>query len=85
VPVALALWERNRWAGAAWTAIFVARPILWPPWGQQREYGWSPLDHVVGNAYLLAALAFSIWAAVGLKTRDGSPATRTDAESTSGM
>ena len=71
VPVALALWERNRWAGAAWTAVFVARPIVWPPYGQHREYGWSPPDHVVGNAYLLAALAFSLWAATVLHRRAG--------------
>ena len=31
VPVALVLWERSRWAGVAWTAVFVARPIVWPP------------------------------------------------------
>ena len=66
VPVALVLWERSRWAAAAWTAVFVARPILWPPWASGREYGWSPLEHVVGNAYLLAALALSAWAAVTL-------------------
>ena len=66
VPVALVLWERSRWAGAAWTAVFVARPIVWPPYGQGREYGWSPLEHLVGNAYLLAALAFSVWAAATL-------------------
>ena len=59
VPVALVLWERNRWAAAAWTAVFVARPIVWPPWGQGREYAWSPPEHLVGNAYLLAALALS--------------------------
>jgi alpha-1,2-mannosyltransferase len=62
-PLALALWERSRWAGVAWTAVFVARPVLWPPWGEEREYAWSPLDHVVGNAYLLAALAVCAWAA----------------------
>ncbi len=63
--------SRSRWscgsepvASAAWTAVFVARPILWPPWGQGREYAWSPIDHVVGNAYLLAALTLSAWAAV---------------------
>ena len=66
VPVALVLWERSRWAGAAWTAVFVARPIVWPPYGQGREYGWSPLDHLVGNAYLLAALALSVWAAANV-------------------
>ena len=69
VPVALVLWERSRWAAAAWTAVFVARPIVWPPYGQNREYGWSPLDHLVGNAYLLAALALSIWAAATLNRR----------------
>jgi alpha-1,2-mannosyltransferase len=69
VPVALVLWERSRWAGAAWTAVFVARPVLWPPWGRGREYAWSPLDHAVGNAYLLAGLALSAWAAVALNRR----------------
>ena len=69
VPVALVLWERNRWASAAWTAVFVTRPILWPPWGQHREYGWNAPDHLVGNAYLLAALALSVWAAATLRRR----------------
>jgi alpha-1,2-mannosyltransferase len=71
VPVALALWERKRWAGAAWTAVFVARPILWPPWGQHREYAWGPVDHLVGNVYLVAALALSVWAAVALHRGSG--------------
>lgn len=66
VPVTLVLWARHRWLAAAWAAVFAARPILWPPWGDGREYGWSPLQHVVGNAYLLAALAFAGWAAVEL-------------------
>ena len=75
VPVALVLWERSRCAGAAWIAVFVFRPILWPPWGQHREYAWSPLDHIVGNAYLLAALALAVWAAVALRRtgRHGPP------------
>ncbi len=71
VPVALALWERNRWASAVWTAVFVTRPVLWPPWGRHREYGWGPPEHLVGNAYLLAALAFSVWAAAALHRRTG--------------
>jgi alpha-1,2-mannosyltransferase len=71
VPVALVLWERSRCAGAAWIAVFVFRPILWPPWGQHREYAWSPVDHIVGNAYLLAALALAVWAAVALHRRTG--------------
>jgi alpha-1,2-mannosyltransferase len=74
VPVALAVWERSRWAGAAWTAVFVARPVVWPPWGQGREYDWSPADHVVGNAYVLAAVALSVWAAATLSRRVGESA-----------
>ncbi|GAB3251143.1 glycosyltransferase 87 family protein [Nocardioides dilutus] len=76
VPVALVLWERSRWAAAAWTAVFVARPILWPPWGGGREYGWGPLEHLVGNSYLLAALCLCAWAASSLTRRsDQEPAT----------
>jgi alpha-1,2-mannosyltransferase len=63
VPVALALWDRSRWAAAAWAAVFVARPMLWPPGGGGREYGWSPSDQLVGNAYVVAALALAGWAA----------------------
>jgi len=70
VPVALVLWERRRWAAAAWTAVFVARPVVWPPYGQGREYSWSPPEHVVGNAYFLAALVVCAWAAIRL-TSDG--------------
>jgi alpha-1,2-mannosyltransferase len=66
VPVSLALWERSRWAGATWTAVFVARPFVWLPWGNQREYGWTAVEHVVGNAYLIAALALCSWATVVL-------------------
>ena len=80
VPVALALWERNRWAAAAWTAVFVTRPVLWPPWSQGREYGWSASDHLVGNGYLLAALALSVWAGVALASRARLPARRADIE-----
>ena len=62
VPVALVLWERRRWAAVAWTAVFVARPILWPPWGAGRELEWGALEHLVGNAYVLAAVALVVGA-----------------------
>jgi alpha-1,2-mannosyltransferase len=79
VPVALALWERSRWAWAAWVAVFVARPIVWPGYGEHREYSWGPVDHLVGNAYLLAAFALCIWAVIfasrGERTRNGRQST----------
>ncbi len=64
VPAALALWERQRWAAVVWTLVFVTRPIIWPPWGEGREYDWDALDHLLGNAYVLAALAVVTWAVV---------------------
>ena len=63
VPVAVLLWEHSRWAAVAWVAVFVTRPVLWPPWGEGRELDWSVPEHLVGNAYLLAALALTAWAA----------------------
>jgi alpha-1,2-mannosyltransferase len=81
VPVALALTERNRWATIAWTAVFVARPIVWPPYSQDREFGWGPADHLVGNAYLLAALVLCAWAAATLPRGVGLSAGRAVTES----
>ncbi len=66
VPVALVLWERSRWGAVLWTVVFVARPIVWPPWGQGRELDWRWFEHLVGNAYGLAALAVGIWAGLAL-------------------
>lgn len=71
VPIALVLWERGRLAAVVWTMVFVARPIIWPGYGAGREYAWTPADHVVGNAYLLAAVALAVWAAVRLRQRRG--------------
>ncbi|MFC7495282.1 MULTISPECIES: glycosyltransferase 87 family protein [unclassified Nocardioides] len=72
VPLTLVLWERSRWAGVAWAAVFVARPMLWLPWGEGREYEWRWVDHVVGNAYVIAALAVCAWAASGHGSFSGS-------------
>lgn len=76
VPVALVLWERSRWAAAGWALVFVARPVLWPPWGEGRELDWSPVEHVLGNGYSLAALALAGWAAFALvRGREQEPET----------
>jgi alpha-1,2-mannosyltransferase len=79
-PIGLALWECNRWAAAMWISVFVARPFVWPPWGESREYGWNLIEHLVGNAYLIAALVLAIWAAVRLGRRAGPLAGRPDYE-----
>ena len=50
VPIAVAVWERGRVAAVLWSAVFVARPVLWPPWGERREYGWRWYEHFYGNA-----------------------------------
>jgi alpha-1,2-mannosyltransferase len=66
VPVAVALWPHGRGWVVAWAAVFVARPVLWPPWGERRELAWGFLEHLVGNAYVLAAVGLVVWAAVRL-------------------
>ena len=71
VPIALVLWERARLVAIAWIMVFVARPIIWPGYGGGREYAWTPVDHIVGNAYLLAAVAFAAWAAGRFRQRTG--------------
>jgi alpha-1,2-mannosyltransferase len=63
VPITLAVWERSRLAAALWAGVFVTRPILWPPWGEKREYGWRWYDHIDGNAYVLASVALIGWLA----------------------
>jgi alpha-1,2-mannosyltransferase len=64
VPLSLALWERSRVICIGWTAVFVARPFVWLPYGEGREFAWSWLDHLVGNAYLISAVGLVAWAAV---------------------
>jgi alpha-1,2-mannosyltransferase len=56
VPLALALWPRSRTAAILWTAVFVARPILWPPWAERREYAWRWYEQIYGNGYVIATL-----------------------------
>jgi alpha-1,2-mannosyltransferase len=61
VPLALAVWEHSRVAAVLWAGVFVTRPILWPPWGDKREFAWHWYDHLDGNAYILAALLLTGW------------------------
>jgi len=66
VPIGLALWTYSRWASVLWTAVFVSRMFVWPPWRHGREYSWGLIDHIFGNAYLLAAFGVCLWAVVVL-------------------
>jgi alpha-1,2-mannosyltransferase len=63
-PLALVLWDRSRAVATAWVLVFVARPIWWPPDAESREYAWGPVEQLVGNAYVLAALVLAAWVAV---------------------
>ena len=75
VPLALAVWPHSRRVAVAWVAVFVARPILWPPWGQGREHAWEVVDHLVGNAYVLASVLLVVWAVrAALRSSTGKPA-----------
>jgi hypothetical protein len=71
LPIAIVVWERNRRAAVAWSAVFVLRPILWPPWGEHRELDWGVLEHVLGNAYVIAAVTLAAWAALALRAATG--------------
>ena len=73
VPVAIALWPHGRGLAVAWTAVFVARPVLWPPWGERRELAWGFPDHLAGNAYVVAAVGLVVWAAARLAHESGEP------------
>jgi alpha-1,2-mannosyltransferase len=64
VPATVVLWRlasgRERVVVlAAWLAVFCSHAIWWPPHEQDRELTWGLLDHAVGDAYVLAGLAFA--------------------------
>lgn len=52
--------------------IFLGTPQWWVPHSEGRELGWGPLEHLVGNAYLIWAAVFLV--VVGLRaSRLGRP------------
>lgn len=52
--------------------IFLGTPQWWVPHRDQRELGWGPIEHLVGNAYLLWGLLFLV--VMGLRAaRLGAP------------
>jgi alpha-1,2-mannosyltransferase len=77
VPVALVLSERSMVGAVLWTAVFIARPMLWPPWAEGREYDWRWWEHTYGNAFVLSALAVVAAAATWpVLTPVGTPSSR---------
>jgi len=73
-PLAVALWPLSRAVAGAWTLVFVSVCIFWPPHRDDRELLWTPAEHLVGNAYLLAALAVTVYVGMWLSTRTRPPA-----------
>ncbi|MFD8496664.1 glycosyltransferase 87 family protein [Amycolatopsis sp. NPDC059657] len=49
------------WLTLVLAAVFVIPPFTLPPAGGDRELAWSPVEHVIGNVYLILALAFLTW------------------------
>lgn len=79
VPLAVVLWTcglpRARTAAVVVVAVAGARSIWWSPFRNGREYDWSLAQGLVGNAYVLLAVALLVvatwWAAApgGSRTR----------------
>lgn len=59
--------DERGWLALAGTGlvIFLSTPQWWVPHREERELAWGPLEHLVGNAYLLWGLAFLV--VVGLR------------------
>ena len=59
--------------------IFLGTPQWWVPHNEGRELGWGPVEHLVGNAYLIWAVAFLV--VVGIRaSRLGRPDLGADPE-----
>jgi alpha-1,2-mannosyltransferase len=74
-PMAVALATSGRlgrniaWTAAgAWVLVFASTCIWWPPHRNDTELAWTTAEQIAGNAYLLAALLVTAYAAV-LATR----------------
>lgn len=73
-PAAIVLWRRSRPVAVAWTTLFVSGCVWWPPHRHDLEMGWGPAEHLIGDAYVWAALLVGGWAAVRLLRPARAPA-----------
>lgn len=68
--VALAGYLAGRWAALAGVvAVFTGRALAAVPEGAHRELAWDPFQAVLGNAYVLVALAAGVVLTVRLRLR----------------
>lgn len=54
--------DERGWLAPAGTGIviFLATPQWWFPHNEGRELGWGPIEHLVGDAYLIWGLVFLV-------------------------
>ncbi|TWD78966.1 alpha-1,2-mannosyltransferase [Kribbella amoyensis] len=55
---------------AAWFVVFALAPIWWPPRRDDRELGWSFLDHLAGDSYLWLAVGAAVTVVVAVRRRE---------------
>lgn len=65
--------DRRQVAALLLTTAVFAVGHRYLPFGRDRELDWSWWQHLLGNSYLLAAVAFLCWAAVGQRARQPDP------------
>lgn len=68
-PAVVVLARRSRVVAVAWGLLFVSVCTGWPPHGDDRELAWGPLEQLVGNAYVWAALLLGAWIAGSTRPR----------------
>ena len=57
-------------AAGAWALVFASTCIWWPPNRDDTELAWTPAEQIVGNAYLVAGLVVTAYAAVVMLRRE---------------
>ncbi|WP_246485998.1 glycosyltransferase 87 family protein [Kribbella qitaiheensis] len=68
--------RRRLVVGTLWCGLFAVAPIWWPPNHDNRELTWAFGDQLLGNAYLIGALAAVVLLAVADRRETGSDAVR---------
>lgn len=75
-PLGLVIVGRSRVVALLWVGLFASCLIWWPPHRDDTELAWTTTQHLVGNAYLLAALLVTAYvglAVAGRRVRVAAP------------